>query len=196
MSHQPHITALDELLSVYIDDRASAAERQQVEVLVASNPAAARQLAELRYAVNVVRETPRVPVPHAFTLSEAQVRSTRRWRWPSWLQPVYLRSAAAIMAVCLLVLLAGDLGNRSQLDLTGSQPAITQAEPGGLPVEEGDPSAVIGKRSTSDSLTQQPAAGSTGFLGLAPGVLLGLEITLAVLIVVLLAASWQMTRVT
>lgn len=187
------MATLDELLSAYIDGRVSAQERQHVEALVARDAAAYRRLSELRYTTHMLAQTPRLPAPRAFTLRQAQVAPARRWNPPNWLQPVYLRSAAALVAVCLLVLLAGDVGFRAQIAPADSV-AVMQPASGGLPADQGDPSAIVGKRSTTDVAAQPAAPSASAFLGLAPGLLLTLEITLAALLVILLALAWQVSR--
>lgn len=184
--------SFDELLSAYLDGQVTESERRQAEGLLGSDPAAARQLSELRYVAGLMAELPRVPTPRPFTLREAQVAPRRpRVDWLAWLKPLYLRGAAALAAVCLLVLAAGDLSFQSQAPWASQQPAITQAENGGLAAEQGDPTAISGKASTSELAGQQNA----GFLGLSPGLLHGLELGLALLLIVLLAASWQLKRV-
>lgn len=182
----------DELFSAYLDDQLSPAERQQVEALLASDAAARQQLAELRYTVRLLAETPRVSAPRAFTLSQTQVAARqRRWRFPAWLQPTYVRSAAALAAVLLLVLLIGDLGFRNAVAPTGPA-ALLQTGPGGLSVDQGDPTDIVGKRATGETTSAAPAA--SGFQGLAPGLLLALEIALAAALVILLWLAWQVSR--
>lgn len=188
------MASLDELLSAYIDGQLSAQEQLRVEALVARDAAAKQRLSELRYAAYVLAETPRVPPPRAFTLSQAQVASTRRrWNPPQWLQPAFLRSAAALVAVCLLVLLAGDIGLRAPLAPDNGAVAVQPAQ-GGLPVDEGDPSDIIAKRPTTAVSAQTDTPATSDFLGLAPGQLLALEITLAVVVVLLMATAWQVGR--
>jgi hypothetical protein len=180
----------DELLSAYIDGTLSVDEQQRAAVLLRQEPAAARALAELRYTRTVLAAAPRLPVPRAFTLTEAMVGQTRRPSagWLGWLKPSTLRMAAAAIAVVLLVLLLGDAGTRTQL-LPNSQPAITQGELGGLAPGEGDPTDVLAKAPTT-----APDAAVAGFLGLSPEALLILEIGLALLLVALLIAGWQLGR--
>ena len=185
----------EELLSAYIDDQVTEQERRQVEALLAENPAAAQSLAELRHVASLMSRVPRQPVPRAFTLDESTVQpqaSQPRRNWLAWLKPLYLRGAAALVAVCLVVLMVGDLGTRVQLVPVAQQPAISQTETGGLAAEDGDPTSIIAKAPTTDPDAQDAA----GFLHLAPGVLLALEAALALLLVVLLVAAWQLSRVT
>ncbi len=186
----------DELFSAYLDGQLSAAERQQVEALVASDPAARRQLAELRYTVRLLAEAPRVPAPRALTLSQAQVATPhRRWHFANWLQPAYVRSAAALVAVLLVVLLVGDFSLRSAVAPSGSA-ALLQPATGGLSVDQGDPTDIIGKRATGETTAPSAAPATSGFLGLTPGQLLVLEITLATALVILLWLAWQIGRST
>jgi hypothetical protein len=103
------------------------------------------------------------------------------------LQPAYLRGAAAMAAVMLLVLVLGDVGVRTQV-LPSQQTARVQPELGGLTPDQGDPTAIIAKTST------EATAAMPGFLGLPPATLLALQVGLAMVVVLLLAAAWQMSR--
>lgn len=184
------MTFNDELLSAYIDGALSADDQQRVAALLRQEPAAAHALARLQYTRAVLAATPGLPVPRAFTLTEAMVGQTRRQSagWLAWLKPTYLRGAIALVAVLLLVVLMGDAGTRVHL-FPVSQPAISQGDQGGLAPDQGDPTSVIAKAPTTDS-----AAAAAGFLGLAPLPLLALEVGLALLLVALLVVGKQLSR--
>ena len=181
----------DELFSAYIDGALSADEQPRVAALVQRDSSAAGALAELQYTRRVLAAVPPIPVLRVFTLTEAMVGQTKRQPagWLSWLKPAYLRGAAALVAVCLLIVLVGDVGTRSHLFPT-SQPLVSQVEQGGLAPDQGDPTGVIAKAPTTD-----PDAATAGFLGLQPQALLALEIGLALLLIVLLVSGWQLSRV-
>lgn len=199
-NHFHHTTTVEELLSAYVDGTATAAERRRVEALLAADPQAARALAEIRYTVGLLAETPQVPVPRAFTLNRSQVQPAvpkRSPRW-SWLQPLYLRGAAALVAICLLVLVVGDPGVQDQLGI-GAMPAPTMEQ-----AADGDSITTVRKRSEGEAeqpqqgrevipeATQEPAAVS--FPELAPATVRALQVTLALLLVALLAASFYLGR--
>ncbi|MEA3338142.1 MAG: hypothetical protein U9R25_19820 [Chloroflexota bacterium] len=179
----------DELLSAYLDGQVSETESAVVDRYLEREPDAARRLVALTYAVGLLQDMPRARVPRAFTLDESMVAEAgaHRWDWLAWLKPLYLRGAAALVAICLLVVLVGDISvSNPALHATAPLPASQ----GQLAVEDGDPTAIVAKTATSDP-ANQPAG---DFLGLAPGVLLAIEIALAVFLVGLLLASWQLSR--
>ena len=188
---EPNNAFNDELISAYIDGALSAEEQPRVTALLQRDSSAAGALAELQYTRRVLAAVPPFPVPRAFTLTEAMVGQAKRQPagWLSWFKPAYLRGAAALVAVCLLIVLVGDVGTRNHLFPT-SQPVISQIEQGGLTPDQGDPTGVVAKAPTTD-----PDAAATGFLGLQPQALLALEVGLTLLLIVLLVSGWQLSRV-
>ena len=194
MSSQPSAKPLDEeLLSAYLDGQVSEQTRQELEARFASDPRAAHDLGRLRQVKLLLSELPREPLPRAFTLSEAQVGSRRPsiWEWLGQLQPAYLRAATVLVAICLLVLAAGDGAVRYQwLSSSPGQEAVSSVETGGLAPEEGDPTAIMGKASTTE-----PAAQPAGtFLGLPAPLLTALQVVLLAALLFLLAAHWQLSH--
>ncbi len=186
--HPPNDAIDDDLLSSFLDGQLLPQDRRRVEAALASDAALAASLATLRYTKTLLAAAPRVPAPRPFTLTEAMLGQTRQRRnWLSWLQPATLRGAAALAAVMLLVLLVGDVGVRTQV-LPAPQNAQVQPELGGLTADQGDPTAIIAKAPT------EAATSAPGFLGLPPALLLTLQIGLAVLVVLLLAGAWQLSR--
>ncbi len=186
--HPPNDAIDDELLSSYLDGQLPPQEQRRIEAALAGDAALASSLATLRYTKTLLAAAPRVPAPRPFTLTEAMLGQTRQRRgWLSWLQPATLRGAAAMAAVMLLVLLVGDVGVRTEI-IPAAQTAQVQPELGGLTPDQGDPTAIIAKVPT------EAATAAPGFLGLPPGVLLALQIGLAVLVVLLLAGAWQLSR--
>jgi hypothetical protein len=186
--HPPHDAIDDELLSAFIDGQVTTEEQRRVEAALKSDAALAGSLAALRYTRTLLAEAPRVPAPRPFTLNEAMLGRTRQRRggWLAWLQPAYLRGAAALAAVMLLVLVLGDVGVRTEV-LPAPQVAQVEPELGGLTPDQGDPTVIIAKAPTD-------TAAAAGFLGLPPGVLLALQIGLTVLVVLLLVGAWQLSR--
>lgn len=182
----------DQLLSAYLDGQASAREQARVAALLDDDPTARRDLQALTYTRQLLAETPRVPVPRAFTLNEsmAGVRRPERAGWLAWLQPTHLRLAAAMMAVLLVVLVAGDFGARWQAGGIASPSALV-APSGGLAPDQGDPTGILAAKTPT---TEANAVSTATLLGLAPSTLLALEVGLAVLLLLLLAASWRLNR--
>ena len=183
---------LDQLLSASLDGELSPNDAARVAGLVEQDPAARRDLQTLTYTRQLLAETPRAPVPRAFTLNEsmAGVRSPQRAGWLAWLQPMHLRLAAAMMAVLLVVLVAGDAGMRWQTTGSGQSTALT-APSGGLAPDQGDPTGILAAKTATTALA---AGQSATFLGLSPATLLALEMGLAVLLLMLLVASWRLSR--
>ncbi len=104
-----------EQLSAYLDNQLPPAEQARLAARLADEPALRAELAELRATVAVLRALPRLKVPRNFTLTPAQVRTSRRWSLPSFGLPA-LRLATALAAVAFVLVFA--------LDLTaGRQPA-------------------------------------------------------------------------
>jgi anti-sigma factor RsiW len=186
--HPPNDTIDDELLSAYLDGQLLPQDQRRVEAALAGDAALASSLATLRYTKTLLAAAPRMPAPRPFTLNEAMIgRSQPRRAWLAWLQPATLRAAAAVATLMLLVLVVGDVGVRTQI-IPPQQTAQAPTELGGLTPGQGDPSAIIAKAST-EATTATP-----GFLGLPPMTLLALQIGLAVLVLLLLAGAWQLSR--
>lgn len=188
ITHLSHDAIDDELLSAYLDGQVTPQDQRRIEAALADDAALAGALGSLRYTKTLLAEAPRLATPRPFTLNEAMVgRPRQRAGWLAWLQPAFLRGAAAVAAVMLLVLVLGDVSTRGQN--TPAQPvAQTQPELGGLASGQGDPTTIIGKAPT------EAASAAAGFLGLAPATVLALEVALAVLVLLLLAAAWQLSR--
>ena len=96
-----------ELLSAYLDGQVTSRECSQVEQHLRVCAACARELETLRYTTRLLRAVPRVSVPRAFTLSEAEARREVARRRASRVLP-YLRGATALAAALLLVVVVGD----------------------------------------------------------------------------------------
>lgn len=186
--HPPHDAIDEELLSAYLDGQLAPEDQRRVEATLAADAGVANSLATLRYTKTLLAAAPRMAAPRAFTLNEAMLGQTRQQRgWLSWLQPATLRGAAAVAAIMLMVLVLGDVGVRTQI-IPAQQSAQVTAELGGLAPDQGDPTAITAKAPT------EAAAAAPGFLGLPPAALLALQVGLAALVVVLLAAAWQLSR--
>lgn len=108
------------MLSAYLDSQISPAERARVEGHLATCAACRSELDGLRGTVALLRALPRVPVPRAFTLSEAQVGIRRPEPRPAW--GAVLRGLGAVTAIALVAVVAGSLLKRPSW-----QPAATVA---------------------------------------------------------------------
>ena len=181
----------EELLSASLDGRLSPTEQIQLDSILAADPDMRTSLATLRYTRHLLAEAPRVAVPRPFTLNETMlgITSEQRVGWLAWLTPLRLRGAAAIVAVLMVVLLAG--GVIAPM-LSGSGPAslaALEAPSGGLARDQGNPTGILAAKTP----TEAPDAAPPLFLGLTPPALAALEVALALLLVLLLVASWRLT---
>jgi len=107
-------------LSAYLDHQIASAERARVEAHLADCIACRDELDGLRRTVTLLQALPRVPVPRAFTLSEAQVGIRRPEPRPAWVG--WTRGLAAVTAIALVAVVAVSLLNRQSW-----QPAATVA---------------------------------------------------------------------
>lgn len=94
-----------ELLSAYLDNQVSPAERARLESHLRDCAACRAELASLRQTVAVMRALPRVPVPHAFTLSEAKIGVRQPAPKAAWLGGL-VRGLGAVTAVALVAVVA------------------------------------------------------------------------------------------
>ncbi len=143
----PHLDV--ELLSAYLDRQTTVAERARVESHLQTCAACRAELESLRRTVAVLAAMPRVPVPRAFTLSEAQVGLRRQAARPSWYGGL-LRGLGAVTALALVVVVTATLVSRPgwtpgamtarqapeqaptqmvAMEAPAPAPAATQAEP-------------------------------------------------------------------
>ncbi len=118
---------VEERLSAYLDGRLSSQEQRVVEHHLARCPACRWNLRTLRQTVQWTRELPTVPVPRAFTLPVApRARAVPRPR-RSWL-PV-LQGATALVALLLVVVVAGDLLLLGLLPASAPRPVAMPEQP-------------------------------------------------------------------
>ena len=99
-----------ELLSAYLDGQVKPDELRRVETHLGTCPACQSELASLRQTVTMLHALPRVPVPRAFTLSEAQVglRRPASAGTPTWFGGM-ARGLVAVSAVALVAVMAAAL---------------------------------------------------------------------------------------
>ena len=94
-----------DMLSEYIDKRLDNEKTSLVERHLQTCEACSRELESLKTTVQLLRRMPEISVPHSFKIpatepSRGRVFATASLRW--------LRPATAIVAIALVVLLAGD----------------------------------------------------------------------------------------
>ena len=95
--------ATPDLLSDYLDQRLTPAERQRVDAHIGTCWECRRELQSLQETVYMLRNTPVIPVPHSFALTAALVA-------PQPSTGPYLMGvrAAIAVAVALMVVVVGD----------------------------------------------------------------------------------------
>lgn len=133
-SERAHVST--ELLSAYLDNQVTAAERGRVQQHLQGCSACQAELNSLRQTISMLHALPRVAVPRAFTLSEAQVRVGRPSAQPAWLGSA-LRGLAAVSAILIVAVVGAMLLNRptaspvqtlARLAPTEAPPAQPQAQ--------------------------------------------------------------------
>lgn len=135
-----------ELLSAYLDGQVRPAERRRVEQHLSECEACRRELASLRQTVALLHALPRVPVPRAFTLSQAQVELERPIGRPGWFGGA-VAGLAAVTTVVLVVAVAATLLRRPTWQpayelARVAAPAAATAAPVERPVEATAPRPV------------------------------------------------------
>jgi anti-sigma factor RsiW len=108
MSAERNLTDLDyELLSAYLDDALTAAERSALETRLQTEAALRTELDALRQTVTLVRGLPPLTAPRNFTLTPAMLRANR----PRWLvfPTTATFSALSALAATLLFIVGGVL---------------------------------------------------------------------------------------
>lgn len=94
-----------ELLSAYLDGQTSPAERATIDAHLRECGACQAELESLRRTVTLLQAMPRVAVPRAFTLSEAQAGVRRPEPTPNWFGGL-ARGLGAVAAVLVVALVA------------------------------------------------------------------------------------------
>ncbi len=106
-SRRTHLDAA--LLSAYLDNQVTPVERARVEEHLRACPTCQQELGTLRQTVTLLRAMPRVRVPRAFTLSEAQVGIRQGVARPAWPWGGMLKGLATVTAVLVVALVATTL---------------------------------------------------------------------------------------
>lgn len=128
----PYSPQDDELLSAYLDGRLTPAEEARLEARLSAEPALRQRLQELRQVVQLLAQAPRLAVPRAFVLSEAQAASSTRsaW-WRRWFVgiPRGLTLATAVVALALVFTLGVDMwSQRRAAEVTMLMAPVAQPE--------------------------------------------------------------------
>ncbi len=154
MKSSPYSHITDELLSAYIDNAVTEAERALIEQALAADAEVAWRLETLRRTVQLVKQLPAVPLPRSFVLEErhlveatmhqgplpaADAAASTRTSWRAWLNQVgeawwgfwqagnlRLRNAAAASLALFLLLTTVGLWQQGG---QGQQLALTPAQP-------------------------------------------------------------------
>ena len=117
-SERAHVDV--DTLSAYLDSQITPTERTRVDEHLASCLVCQNELDGLRRTVTLLQALPRMPVPRAFTLSEAQVGIRQPQTQPIWVG--WARGLAAVTAIALVAVVAVSLLNQPSW-----QPAATVA---------------------------------------------------------------------
>jgi hypothetical protein len=132
---QAHVDV--DMLSAYLDEQVTPAERARVDGHLATCAACRSELESLRRTVTLLQALPRVPVPRAFTLSEARVGIRRPQAQPAWVG--WTRGLAAVTAIALVAVVAVSLLNQPSAQPTAT---VARAVPAaGAPQPASQPTA-------------------------------------------------------
>lgn len=146
------------LLSPYLDDEVTPAERELVETMLVRSPELQIELESLRATVNLVHNLPRMSAPRPFTLTGADVGletvERKAFSWSTWLKPLMggLAVVIAMLIAVVYLLRPGLLQPRHQGALSVARapeqsagsvaeeaeeaPAAAPAQPAAAPAQE------------------------------------------------------------
>ena len=116
-----------EQLSSYLDQQVSPAERATLDAHLQQCPECRAELESLRHTVAMLQALPRVTVPRAFTLSEAQAGIRRPAAAPGWFGGL-ARGLGAVAAIALVAFVAFSVLRPEQVPWQPSQ-TIARAQP-------------------------------------------------------------------
>src|SRR6266508_3974234 len=158
-----------ELLSAYIDQQLTAADRATLEQRLEHEPALQLALEELRTTVGLLRELPAARPPRSFALDPRSVAPKRSWSFP-WMQLGSALVAATLLLVFGFVLTRGIGGGGSPASapMAASAPtyaaaaAAATAAPAAMAVPAAAPTAAPAAEAAaepSSAAMEAPAAG-------------------------------------
>jgi hypothetical protein len=118
-----------QLLSEYLDEQLSAADRVRLEQGLQNRAELRSGLEELRRTRAVLRAAPRRKVPHNFTLTHAMAAEAARPRLSGWFPAMRLTSALAALMFILVLFLQNSSLAQSTSALPAAAPAMEKAMP-------------------------------------------------------------------
>ncbi len=160
-----------ELLSDLLDNQLSVAERSRAEVHLQSCASCQQELNSLRQTVKMLQALPRVPVPRAFTLSQAMIGARERRTTVPWFVGV-ARVAGVVTALVMVAALGTFLMQRTQPGSTGlvavAPAQVTTAPAAAQPAEVAVPAAAALRQATGDAPAPEQATVATDAAGERP----------------------------
>jgi hypothetical protein len=125
------------LLSDYIDNSLSSEDKSFIEQHIQTCDDCSKELESLRVTVQLLHRVPEAPVPRPFTVTVPERKRERAFA-PAGLR--WLRPATAIIAVALVVLLAGDFShafvNNAGVNSGRGNATYIQLGPSSAPAEQ------------------------------------------------------------
>ena len=150
-----------ELLSAYLDDQLRVDDQERLERHLRDCSECRRELARLRQTVALLQAMPRVPVPRAFTLSEAQVGiirpAARTARYGGMIGGLAAVTALALVAIVATALVRQPRFVPSQM-VARVAPASEEVQVTGKPEIAAEPSSGPGAPAGAAAPVPQPAA--------------------------------------
>lgn len=145
-----------ELLSAYLDGQTSPAERANIDAHLRECGACQAELESLRRTVTLLQAMPRVAVPRAFTLSEAQVGVRRPEPAPNWFGGL-ARGLGAVAAVLIVALVAFTVLRPEQAPWSPSAQVARVAPTTAAPVAEVATQPALAATAAENAPAAEPA---------------------------------------
>ncbi len=123
-----------ELLSAYLDQQVSPAERATIDAHLQQCTECRAELGSLRQTVIILHSLPRVAVPRAFTLSEAKAGIRRPIVAPGWFGGL-ARGLGAVAAIALVAFVAVTILRPEQAPWSPNQ-TVARVQPTTVPATE------------------------------------------------------------
>src|SRR5262245_54483122 len=158
-----------ELLSAYIDQQLTAAERAALDRRLENEPALQLALDELRTTVGLLRDLPLARPPRSFALDPQSVAPKRAWSFP-WMQLGSALVAATLLLAFGFVLTRGigGGGQPASAPIAASAPTLAPAAPfpaaaapTSAPAEQAPAAAGAAPTAAAEALTAAEAPGPT-----------------------------------